>query len=235
MPSPELTPLLILQDRDVRRIDILTQLQKLPAEIAAAEAKIAKEETALADAAQALKEMEVKRSALDKELQSTEAEIVRYKSQQLTVKKQEELEALNHEITAKQADAERLEEEELETLMAIDAARAAFEGEKTEREPTIAAFRREIEALRAKIEDLKSQVGEAEAAAEAARPDVDPKYLQAYDMVKKRRPKGPFVVPVEAGKCSGCHLKIAGEVDSSLYNPTGPVTCESCGRMLYLP
>lgn len=233
MPAPELTPLLILQDRDLHRIDILLQLQVIPREIEAAKVKIANEQSALESSVQALKELEVKRASLDTQLQAAEAEVVRYKNQQLSVKKQDELEALNHEIAQKQEEASQLEEAELEMLLEIDASREALEAEKAEREPTIALFRKEIENLQAKVGELEKQVADAEAAVSSARPNVEDKFLRAYDAIKQRRPKGPFVVPVEDGKCTGCHLKIAGETESALYHPDGPVTCENCGRMLY--
>ncbi len=65
MPSPAIESLLILQDRDVKRLALEGQLKGVPRDIAAVEAKIAAEKASIEAAKQELRELEVKNKALD--------------------------------------------------------------------------------------------------------------------------------------------------------------------------
>lgn len=67
----------------------------------------------------------------------------------------------------------------------------------------------------------------------AAREPVAKPHLSAYASVQKRHPRGPWVSPVEDGRCQGCHLKVSGQTVSALRHPEAPVTCDQCGRLVY--
>lgn len=47
--------------------------------------------------------------------------------------------------------------------------------------------------------------------------------------------QGRVVVAVENGACSGCHVKLRGPFLFQVKEAKGPVVCESCQRILYLP
>lgn len=47
--------------------------------------------------------------------------------------------------------------------------------------------------------------------------------------------QGRVVVPVENGACTGCHVKLRGPFLFQLKEAKGPVACESCQRILFLP
>lgn len=229
----KLRPLLVYQERELRVLDLEDQLKRLPLEIQAAEGHIAAEQDRLEQKRKAVQELEVRRNDLDTQLGGIEAQIIKYKNQQLAVKKQEELEALNHEIEQAQARVSDLEEAEIGLLIEIDEANAALETSRQEAEKLMALHRREIEQLKERQTELSSQVGEARSTMQSASEPVDGRYMQAYQRVRQRRPKGPVVVPVENQQCGGCHLRVAGETDAAVRAPKGPVHCENCSRMLY--
>ncbi len=47
--------------------------------------------------------------------------------------------------------------------------------------------------------------------------------------------QGRVVVPVENGACTGCHVKLRGPFLHQIREAKGPVACESCQRILFLP
>ena len=62
---------------------------------------------------------------------------------------------------------------------------------------------------------------------------IDSGILDQYRYIKSQVKRPPIVVPLEEGKCQGCHLKVSGEVDSAARKGTELVRCDSCGRILY--
>lgn len=229
----EIEPLLKLQENDRHLLEIEAQLAHLPREIAQAEKKIAEEQAAIDVAHEAVKAEEVRRKDLDNDLKSAEAQLIKFKNQQLDVKKNEEYVALNHEISATETKIGEIEEREILSLMAIDDAKAAHDKAQQEHGDLIAAYQADIQRKQEEIRELEAELDAAKAAVAAAEPAVDPKFLTAYGRVKQQKVRAPWVVSVTQHKCNGCHIKLDGEVESQLLDPTGPVHCSSCGRILY--
>src|SRR5271167_4866160 len=126
MPSPTIELLLILQDRDTSRIGIEAQLKAVPREIAAVEQRIASEKAAIDTAKGEVRELESKKKILETEIGSAETQRAKYRTQQLSVKKNDEYQALGHEIENVQKLIDELEGKELEAMYAIDEAKKRF-------------------------------------------------------------------------------------------------------------
>lgn len=230
----EIEPLLILQDRDQRRLDIEHQLERTPLEVERAESRIAAETAKIEAERQRLRDLEVRRKEIDNDLKAAEAKVLQYRNQQLSVKKNEELEALNHEIETLQGQISDLEDAELEALEEIDTAQAALTAFEAEAEATIKHHRREIELLTERAKQLEGDLGGAIEAVETAKARVDERYLAAYGRARQRAKRPPWVVPMRDQKCGGCHLKVAGDTDTAVRAGKQPAQCESCGRLLYI-
>jgi predicted nucleic acid-binding Zn-ribbon protein len=228
-----LQKLLILQDRDSRCDGIQRQLDALPTEIASEEASIKSFHEKLAAVEQEAKELEVRRLDLEGEVELTEAAIVKYKTQQMQVKKNEEYTALQNEIDTLKKKISDLEDTELQILEEIDlkAAELATAREKTDsQEKTLQAH---IALMRQNYESFASELEDARKAVEDCKEDIKPGILQQYTYVKGQVKRPPVVVPLEDGRCMGCHLKVSGEVESASRKGHELVRCDSCGRILY--
>lgn len=70
-----------------------------------------------------------------------------------------------------------------------------------------------------------------QAALEAKMPA--PEVARFYRLAGARQ--GRVVVPVENGACSGCNMKLRGPFLFQLKEAKGPIACESCLRILFLP
>jgi predicted nucleic acid-binding Zn-ribbon protein len=63
---------------------------------------------------------------------------------------------------------------------------------------------------------------------------IDPATLRNYEMIRRTR-GGLAVVPIEQRACKGCRISLSSaEVQRARSSPE-PITCQSCGRILYLP
>src|SRR4051812_5344641 len=132
MLNPVIQALLILQDRDLKRLGVEAQLKAVPGDIARVEQKIAAEKAAIDAARTEMRDFEAKKKVLETEIGSAEDKMGRYKTQQLSVRKNDEYQALGHEIATTQAQISELEGKELELMYAIDEARKKFAAAEAE-------------------------------------------------------------------------------------------------------
>jgi predicted nucleic acid-binding Zn-ribbon protein len=234
MPSPTIELLLILQDRDTRRLGVEAQMKAVPREIAAVEQRIGAEKAAIDAAKGELRELESKKKLLETEIGSAETQRGRYQTQQLSVKKNDEYQALGHQIQDVQRQIEDLEGKELEAMYAIDEARRRFAAAEATLKQNIVGHESRIRSLKERGASLSDELKAAEAAVAEARIAVPEPALQAYDLAARRRM--PAVVPIRGGKCGGCHLKVSSEVESAARGKTSDTEfalCDQCGQMVY--
>ena len=103
MLTPVLEKLLILQDRDIRRRGLEAQLRSIPQEVALVERKIASERAAIDAAKNELKELETNKKLFETEIGMAEGKLAKYRTQQSQVRKNDEYQALGHEIETTEA------------------------------------------------------------------------------------------------------------------------------------
>src|ERR1700744_3901330 len=126
MLAPAIESLLILQDRDIRRVDLEAQLKNVPVDISMVEKKIADEKAAIDTARTELRELESRKKLLETEIGSAEQTLAKYRTQQLGVKKNDEYQALGQQILTVQGQVAEMEGRELELMYGIDAAKQKF-------------------------------------------------------------------------------------------------------------
>jgi predicted nucleic acid-binding Zn-ribbon protein len=234
---PVLETLLILQDRDAKRLGIEAQLKAVPGDVARVEAKIVAEKGAIESAKTEMKELEAKKKLIETEIGSNEGTLGRYKTQQSLVRKNDEYQALGHQIETTQKAIGELEGEELEVMYAIDEARKKFAAAEAVLKANISGHEARIETLREREVSLTAELKEAQAALATAREPVSESHRRIYDRIAARNM--PAVVPTHGGKCGGCHLKISSEVESAARGKGGVdaagqlATCDQCGRIIY--
>jgi predicted nucleic acid-binding Zn-ribbon protein len=228
--------LLILQDRDTKRLGLEAQLKAVPGDIARVEQKIASEKAAIEAAKAELKDLEVKKKGLETEIGSAETKVGQYRTQQLSIKKNDEYQAMGHQIDTVVAQIAELEGRELEVMYAIDEAKKKFSAAEAELKANISGHESRIRMLRERETSLSAELKTAQAAVAAARAPVGELRLRAYDRIAARNM--PAVVAIHDGKCGGCHLKVSSEVESAARgkgaDPLAALpTCDQCGRIVY--
>jgi predicted nucleic acid-binding Zn-ribbon protein len=236
MLTPVLEKLLILQDRDLRRRSLEAQLRAIPQEIALVEQKIAGEKAAIDAARLELKQLEIKKKDLETEIGSAEGKLGKYRTQQSQVRKNDEYQALGHEIETTEKAIGVLEEQELEVMYAIDEGKKKFAAAEAVLKANISGHENRIKTLRERETSLGLELKTAQAEEAAAREPIGEPRLKVYDRIAVRNM--PAVVAVSGGKCGGCHLKVSSEVESAARgkgaDATSPLpTCDQCGRIVY--
>ena len=208
-------------------------MARIPIERRALEATIAAEEANVEAARQSLLSKEVARKDLDVEVQAKEGALQRFRTQQIEVKKNDEYQALTHQIEQTEAEISSLEEREIELMLDIDTAQEVFDAEKAQIEVRIQAQRKEIDLLTQREQNLAASVDEAKLKVAEARVGIDETYIEHYDRVKKMVKRPPYIARVEAHKCSGCHLRVSNEVSRGALDASEPHFCDQCARIVY--
>lgn len=227
-------PLLVMQERDLRCDNFRKQLEALPAQIDAEEAEVAAEHRRVAEAEAAIRALEVRRLDLEGEIEVHEATILRYKTQQMQVKKNEEYAALEHEIDTLHSRIGGIEDQVLGILEEMDRAQVALTQLRAEVAGRVATLAAHIATLQQNKISFAVDMAGAHGELAEARAALDPLILGQYDYVKTQIKRGPYAVELDGGRCLGCHLKVSGEVESAVRRCQDLVRCDSCGRILYL-
>ncbi len=227
-----LEQLLKFQELDEQRLALEQQLKSVPREIAAVEARIAAEKAAIESAKAEWHGLESKKKLLENEVKSAEEKADKYKTQQMQVRKNEEYQALTHEIETTQAGIGVLEEEEIKVMFSIDEAKQRFTAAEAELKKNISGHETKIRSLREREVQLQGEVQLAQAAVAAARTGVPAGQLKLYDRLATK-PGHPVCVPITAGKCGGCHLKVPIHIEVQARGGSELTTCDQCGRVVY--
>jgi predicted nucleic acid-binding Zn-ribbon protein len=224
--------LLVLQDRDTKRLAFEQQLMAVPREIAGIEAKIAAERGAIESAKAEWHGLESAKKQLEMEIGSAEGKIVKYKTQQSQVRKNDEYQALTHEIETSQTAIGALEEKEIGVMLSIDEAKKRFVAAEAELKQNIKGHEAKIQALRGREVNLQADVKAAQETVAAARAEVPAPQLKIYDRVAIK-PGHPVCVPVIGARCGGCHLKVSANVVLEARKLEQVTTCDQCSRIVY--
>jgi uncharacterized protein len=228
-----LQALLILQERDTRRLQLEKILAQIPRERAGGEAKIAVHRAAIEAARKAVLDVELRRKELENTLRSLADQAGRYKTQQMQVKKNDEYQALTHEIEQTEAKISETEEVEIKLLYELDAERAKAKAIEKALSEEIAAETAQLGRLVEREKNVRADLVAATTEFDAARTPVSPAWLPRYDRLAKTVGL-PVVVALQGQKCGGCHLKVSNGVETQARIGSGDIAaCDNCGRILY--
>ena len=232
MVAISLEKLLILQERDRKRLSFEQQLQAVPRERATIEGKIAAEKSAIETAKAEWHGLESKKKQLELEIGTSEDKIGKYRTQQAQVRKNDEYQALTHEIETAQTGIGKLEEQEIGIMFSIDEAKKRFSAAEAELKQNIASHEAKIRVLRERETQLHADVKAAQDTVALARQEVPVPQLKIYDRIAVK-PGHPVCVPVTAARCGGCHLKVSANVELEARKLEQVTTCDQCGRIVY--
>jgi len=227
-----LQALLILQDRDTRRSQLEKVLAQIPRERATSEKRIATHRAGIDAAKKAVTELELRRKDLENTLRSLEEQVARYKTQQMSVKKNDEYQALTHEIELTEGKIGTAEEEEIQLLYDLDAERAKAKAIEKALLDEVAAETTQLGRLAEREATVRGELSGATAEFEQARQPVAPSWLPRYDLLVKTVGL-PVVVALHGQKCGGCHLKVSNGVETQARIGGDIATCDNCGRIVY--
>lgn len=229
----EVRSLLILQDRDRRLLALAKDLDKLPQDEARAKTKLAADEAAVTKAHDALREAELQVKKIELDANTRRTTILRLKNQQFETRKNEEFQALGHEITRYEKEVDQLETQELEAMEVVDGLKTALTSAENAKKQTqtlvdedLASIRDRKERLTITREEVRAERGPLAAA-------IDGTLLAYYERLMKTKDGLAISPMLEGGRCGGCQMKLIASTVVKVQAGKERTTCENCGRVLY--
>jgi len=230
---PVLRDLLILQDRDIKLAKVQRELEVAPIEEKAIQSRLAEQSRDLEAKKLKSKQVESDRKTLELEVGSKKTQLDRYRNQQLQTKKNEEYQALNHEIGRTEKEISDLDDRQLELMERYEAAlkEVAAESEKVKQFETAATAR--LNASREKFAVLLKQAEELKTEITGLEPQIDPVSLTRYRRILKSKKDVAIVPIVHDNTCGGCHMRLTLQTIVAAKGNQALVACEDCARIVY--
>ncbi len=229
----EVRALLILQDRDRRLLALAKDLEKLPQDEARAKTKLAGDETAVKKAHDAVLDCELRMKRLELDVGTRRTSIARLKIQQFETRKNEEYQALGHEIVRYEKEVDDLETRELELMEEMDTRRSELKATEAALVHTRTLVDEDLASIKERKARMEAERGEVEAAREKSAAAVPQDILPLYARLMKTK-AGLALAPMHEGKCEGCHMKLIASTVVAVQTAKEIARCEDCGRILYV-
>lgn len=232
--NPEFQELLLLHGRDRRYGKLEEELKLLPDDIKRMEEKILTENESIDLAVSEWKQLESQNNSLEKEIIEIGEKISKSKVRQLGVKKNEEYQALENEISSLTLLQSQKEDEQIEVLVNIDDAKATAEIAQDKIVSKVKDLERQKQGFEDRIAQVKTELQDLLKEIETARTQVEAEMLKTYDRVKKVVARAPYLAPLKDQKCSGCNLRVSNDVISTALVEQKLTQCDQCGRIVYV-
>ena len=229
----ELEQLLILQDRAQKIRQVEAELKSLPAERKSLDAQLAATAAALETTKERARRVEMEKKRLELDVATRNESIARLRTQQYETRKNDEFSAMGREIERYQGEISALEDQELELMEQADVIKQQIGAEEKETAATRESIAKQAANLDSKEATLAGRLEELKKEREELAAKVDEDLLYRFNRLFASKGDAA-VVALEHDVCSGCHMKVTTATAAQVKAGREIVSCEQCGRILYL-
>jgi len=229
---PELEQLLVLQDRQQKIKQIQTEVETLPLQRKNLEAQLAGSIAGVEALKQKTRQVEMDRKKLELDVGTRNESISRLKTQQYQTRKNDEFQAIGHEIERYENEIRKIEDEELELMVEADKVKADLSVEEKKSATVKESVARQTADLEAKSKTLQSRLEELTKERAEIAGKIDEDLLSRFERLFKSKGDA-VVVALEHEVCTGCHMKVTTQTAHRAKAGKEIVSCENCGRILY--
>ncbi len=189
----------------------------------------------LAESDKRCKDLVLEQRACESDIETRKADIARKEQQLLAVKKNEEYQALLHEIDMQKKQIALKEERIIAIMVETDEAKARLEEDKKRIERELAGIEAECAKIDKELVEAVARRSELEVQCEPLRAQIDKRLLSQYGRIRKAKKTGKAVVPLNDETCSGCHMSVTAQVVNEVLAGDKVHSCSHCGRLLFAP
>jgi uncharacterized protein len=229
---PDLEQLLILQDRQQKIRQIQNERKTVPLQRRNLESQLAATAAGVDALKQKARQVEMDRKKLELDVGTRTETISRLKTQQYQTRKNDEFQALGHEIQRYEGEIRKLEDAELDLMEQADKLKAEIDAAEKQAGTTKESVSRQLSSLDEKSRAL--EVRQAELTKERAElaGKIDEDLLARFERLFASKGDAA-VVALEHEVCTGCHMKVTTATAMRVKAGKEIVSCEQCGRILY--
>jgi predicted nucleic acid-binding Zn-ribbon protein len=228
----ELEQLLVIQDRQQKIKQVQTEIHTLPLQRRNLEGQLAASAGALAALKHNAQQVEVDRKRLELDAGTRQDSISRLKTQQYETRKNDEFQAMGHEIERYEKEIRLIEDQELELMDQAEKLRAVLSVEEKKAEESRESIARQMADLEEKGKTLETRLQELTAERTGLASRIDEDSLSRFERLFASKGDAA-VVALEHEVCTGCHMKVTTQTAHRVKSGKEIVNCEQCGRILY--
>ena len=228
----ELEHLLVLQDRQQKIKQIETEIKTLPLQKNNLEAQLAASAASVEALKQKTRQVEIDRKRLELDVGTRTESIARLKTQQYQTRKNDEFQAMGHEIERYENEIRKIEDEELELMEQVDKLKAELGADEKKAATTKESISRQMTDLEAKSKTLESRLEDLTRERAELAGKIDEDLLSRFERLFASKGDA-VVVALEHEVCTGCHMKVTTATAARVKAGKEIVSCEQCGRILY--
>jgi uncharacterized protein len=231
---PELEQLLILQDRQQKIRQIENEIKTLPLQRKNLESQQAASAAGVETLKQRSRQVEVDRKKLELDVGTRNDSIAKLRTQQYQTRKNDEFQAMGHEIERYENEIKKIEDEELELMVQADKLKAEFGEEEKKAAQTKESVSRQLVDLEEKSKTLETRLQELMKERADLATKIDEDLLERFNRLFESKGDAA-IVALEHNVCTGCHMKVTTATVMHAKAGKEIVSCEQCGRILYVP
>jgi uncharacterized protein len=229
---PDLDRVIRLQRIDTETEEARRLIATVPERSAALAAHLDAARAALERARERKTQNENERRLIERDRAAIRTRRSKYQDQTMAVKTNREFHALQKEIEAADHEIARLDDRDLELMMAADEIAAelgAADAGLQEAERTVATERAALQQAAGAASERLGDLGAQRAALAAELPGP---VLQTFEQVARTR-KGLAVAEARDGLCTVCHVRVRPAIYYEVRRNTQVLQCENCQRILF--
>jgi len=225
--------LLILQDRDKKLIDLRAELERIPRDEERAHSRLDDDKHRVEADTAALQQTEVEVAKVELDAETRRTTIDRLRKQQFETRKNDEYQALAHEVTRYSEQIDTLETRELELMEQADERRTALGEAKQALAMTQEMVDEELAELAKRKASIGEQADELDIERGQLKQNVSEDVLSLYDRLLKSKGDTALSSVTDEGQCTGCHMKLIPATLIRLNAGKDVVQCENCARIIH--
>jgi uncharacterized protein len=229
----ELEQLLVLQDRQQKIRQIQNETKTLPLQRKQLEEQLAASAASLEAIKQKARQVEVDRKRMELDVGTRTTSIARLKTQQYETRKNDEFQALGHEIERYEKEIAQIEDQELELMVEADKLKAEIAAEETKAHSAKELITRQLADLESKGTTLEKRMEELSVERGEIAAKIDEDVLTRFERLFASKGDAA-IVALEHEVCTGCHMKVTTQTAVQVKAGKEIVSCEQCGRILYV-
>ena len=230
--SPALESLIVLQERDRKLLELRNDLDRIPREEQRAGEHLGDDRREVEEATDALRHCEMDIKTVEIDIGTRRTTIERLHKQQFETKKNEEYQALGHEVARYKEQVDELETRELELMEVRDACRARLDKGKKALAKTQAFVDDELAQLAERRANIEKEIADLTLERETLAEAVPDSVLSLYSRLLESKGGMALSHVTADGQCDGCHMKLVAATLIKARSGQEVVQCENCARIL---
>jgi len=221
-----------LQEIDQKIEKIKSDIEYFPREVKRLEEALGEDETVLSEIREQLAIHEKQRKEFDEELAINTEKLTKFKDRLREIKTNTEYQASLKEIDQSKKRNTEIEDELLELMEQTEEESKKLEQAEADFAEKKATMEEEKGKLLANKEKTEAELTSIVDGRDAHVKTILPEAAAVYENVSSRLKRGPIIVSVNGGACSGCHMHIPPQLVNDALRHEKLYQCPNCHRII---